>query len=315
MKKSNSCRSHVKESLIQIPVYLILIALLALSACTKSGGPGGTGSGGKGTLLAKEVIVGKDVAGVQVDSVVFALQYGANNNLSELQQDTWSQLAGNSVTISLTYQFTYSGNLVSSFTGNYSQTIKEGGQTYNSADQLNTTFYATGGQVTSYLQLATLSGAKVISPTTVTGNDSALLSYDANGNVSRYTIYEKNQGAKKFTLYFDETFSYSGGNLAQTINFEYVLGIPLDTVTTVYTYNGKLSAAPVQLVPGVNINNINDISSFTRTTVGAVPSTNVTTYQTTYNSSNQPVSSIVTVMENPFTPETLASETITYSYQ
>jgi hypothetical protein len=96
---------------------------------------------------------------------------------------------------------------------------------------------------------------------------------------------------------------------------EYVAGILFDTLTTVYQYNGKLSAAPFYIALGVPAGVINDLTQVTETQGGLNPRNDVSSYATTYNSANQPSSSVVTVTETPAYSGDLGTEKITFFYQ
>jgi hypothetical protein len=289
------------------------ILILIVQGCQKTGMTSSS-SGGGTALLSKEVIVGFNAQNTQLDSIVMDFQYNGSHNLSQLQQATVSSDSGAVFNQSLTYNFTYAASLISGVTGSYTESIQYGSQTLNAATQINTSFTASGGKIVSYVQTTTTTGSPIIPITTETGNDSATLAYDANGNLSTYIIYQKQYQDPNYSLLSKQTFTFSGGNLSQSVNVLYVEGFSVDTVTTVYEYNSKLSAAPIFIFPGVNISSINDLTQVTLTTNGVNPSVVTSTYQTTYNANNQPVSSTVTVATTPANQGTLTKEDFSYFY-
>lgn len=300
----------------RIALALILTALSIGCKKTGSSGPSGPSpSGNGGALLAKEVIVGSNSSGVTLDSLVTTYQYNGNNYLSSLQQTSTFSESGDVITTSLTYNITYSGNLISSLTGSYTETAQTPTQTVSSTTQISTTFQSSGGHIVSYIQTASTSGTPFIPLTPQTGNDSALLTYDGNGNVSTYTIYEIEPGLTGYQLTSQENFTFASSDLSQSVNIIYLAGIAVDTFTTVYQYNTKLSSAPLYLVPGVALISLNDLTQSIVTETGDNPSTVTTSYMTTYNSANQPASSKATVAAVPADPASITAETITYTYQ
>jgi hypothetical protein len=302
-----------------IPAALLPLLITSSISCTKSSSSSNnndsTGKSGNGALLAKEVLVAANSSGTTVDSMVTTYQYNGNNELSTLQQTSIYSESGDVVTTSLNYNITYSGNLVSSLTGSYTESAQTPTQTVSSTTQISTTFRSGGGQIVSYIQTASTSGTPFIPLTPETGNDSALLTYDANGNASTYTIYEIQPGLSGYTLASKESFTYASSNLSQSVNIIYLEGIAIDTFTTAYQYNTKLSSAPLYIVPGVAVISLNDLTQSVVTETGTNPSTVTTSYTTTYNSANQPASSKATVTTTPSNPGIIATETITYTYQ
>src|ERR1700722_1769311 len=94
---------------------LTAIIIFSASNCSKSTSPStSTGPGGTGTnpLLSKEVIVGKNTAGATVDSVVIQYQYDANKNITQVQQSMNAEISGIVESSMLTYNFSYSANLL-----------------------------------------------------------------------------------------------------------------------------------------------------------------------------------------------------------
>jgi hypothetical protein len=293
--------------------FIMSSLVLAMISCTKnSSTPSSTG--GTGALLTKMVIVGKSASGVTVDSVVNQYQWNASNQLTGTVQTMTTQDSGFVYNSSLTYNFTYSGNLISSLVGTYVQSYSFGALTQSATTQIGTTFYASGNQIVSYLQIASTSGTGSFPSTTINSNDSATLTYDASGNVSSYNIYQIPQGYNSYVPVSQQTFGFSGGNLVENSNIISVVGVPVDTVTTTFQYNSKLSAAPFSYIPGVPINSTNDLIQSTMTETGINPSSTISSYQTTYNQANQPVTSVVTLTNNP-PNQILVTENISYFYQ
>ncbi len=297
---------------------LAAIIIFSASNCSKSSSPSSstTGPGVTGTnpLLSKEVIIGKNPIGATVDSVVIQNQYDANGNLTQIQQSTVAQISGIMETSMLTYNFTYSGNLVSSMTGTVIQSLQNGTQTYNSTTQVSATFVSDGGHITSYVQTASTTGSGPFPVTPETGNDSALIQYDASGNISGLSLYQIGSGSAGYQLISQQNFTYSNGNMTQVVDMESVAGVPVNTVTSVYQYNSDISAAPYFVGPGIPIRNLNDVTSINQNTTGVNPQTLTTAYASTYNSANQPVSSTVTLTPAPTDPNAIATEEISYTY-
>src|SRR5580704_8395460 len=220
----------------QTALALILLATSIGCKKTASSGPSGPGSPGGGGLLAKEVLVAANSSGTTIDSIVTTYQYNGNNELSTLQQTSTASISGDVITTSLSYNITYSGNLVSSLTGSYTESAQTTSQTISSSTQVSTTFQSSGGHVVSYIQTASTSGTPFIPHTPQTGNDSALLTYDPSGNVSTYTIHEIEPGLTGYQLASQESFGYASSNLAQSVNIIFLAGIAIDTFTTAYQY-------------------------------------------------------------------------------
>jgi len=298
---------------------LLVLLTIPFISCTKSGSSSNkndsTGTGGNGALLTKEVLVAANSSGTTIDSIVTTYQYNVKNEPSILQQTSTSSISGDVITTSLSYNMTYSGNLVTSLTGSYTESVQTPSETVSSTTQISTTFQSSGGQVVSYIQTASTSGTPFIPLTPETGNDSALLTYDGSGNVSTYTIYEVQPGLTGYQLASQENFTYSSSDLSQSVNIIYVAGIAIDTFTTVYQYNTKLSSAPLYIVPGIAVISLNDLTQSVVTETGSNAGTVTTAYTTTYNSANQPSSSKATVTTTPSNPGTIATENITYTYQ
>jgi hypothetical protein len=299
----------------QICVFFMILSACACSKNSGTGSGGGTtpGGGNGDSLLSKEIIVGKNASNVDVDSVVTNYQYDASGHPTQFQQTSTAQFSGATSVISVVYNLTYSNNLVSGLTGTVTQSIDDGGTTFSSNSTVNTVFTSSGNHIVAYVQTVNTTGTSPFPTTLETGNDSALIGYDANGNVSSLNIYQLTQGA--YEPVSQQTFTYSAGNLTQLVNVLSVSGVPVNTVTSVYTYNTKISAAPVFIVPGVTAGSTNDITGLTQTTTGTNPQTINYAYQTTYNSASQPLNSSVTLTNSPSTPDDIVTEQVSYFYQ
>jgi hypothetical protein len=259
-----------------------------------------------GALLTQEILVATNSANVTIDSTVTTYSYDGNKNLTGLQQNSLVTDSGASFTTNLSYSMTYSGNPISGLTGSVAESVVFASITYSSTTQINTTFQSGGGKIIAFVQKTSTSGSSIIPTTSETANDSALLTYNTNGNVATYTVYQLNS---------QESFTYSSNNLAQSLNIVYDAGIAVDTFTTVYQYDTKLSAAPLYLVPGVAVLSVNDLTQSSVTETGVNPGSVITNYTTTYNTANQPETSTVTVTTTPSNPGSIAKQTITYTYQ
>src|SRR5580704_7628079 len=206
-----------------VKFILTAIIIFSTSNCSKSTSPSSsTGPGGTGTnpLLSEEVIVGKNTAGATVDSVVIQYQYDANKNITQVQQSMNAEISGIIETSMLTYNFTYTGSLLSSMTGSVVQSLQNGAQTYNSTTQVYASFISSGGHITSYVQTASTSGSGPFPVTPETGNDSALIQYDASGNISGFTLYQVGSGNAGYQLISQQNFTYSNGNMTQLVDVE-----------------------------------------------------------------------------------------------
>jgi hypothetical protein len=308
----------------QLPAFrlkhLAAAALLLLMVpsihCTKSGASSSSsGKGANGALLSKEVLVAADAAGVTVDSMVTNYQYDGNNNVNGLQQSSVVTAASAQITTSINYSMAYSGNVISGLTGTINENVVDGIVNLSATTKVNTSFQSSGGHVTSYVQKATTTGSTLIPPTPETANDSVLLTYDASGNISTLTVYQINPSTKSYELNSTETFTFSTGNLAETVVVTYAGGAATDTFTTDYQYDGKNSAAPAYIFPGIAIVNVNNLTKTSETETGVNPGSVVTTYTTTYTSANQPATSQATVATTPLSSGIIATENITYTYQ
>ena len=325
--------SLTRQDMNQLPAFrlrhLAVIALLILlitgsTGCQKSSSSSSnssnnndsTSKSGNGSLLKQEVLMAANASGVTIDSIVTSIQYNSNNLVTGYQENSILTDSGATVTTNLSYTVTYSGNLPSSLTGTFAETAQDGSLNESATIAINTTFQSSGGQIVSYVQRTnTISGTVFIPPTQITGNDSALLTYDASGNLSAYNIYNIPNGSSTYEPFSETTYTFSSGNLTQAVENVYVVGIQTATYTTVYQYNSKLAASPLFLYPGIAAIITNDLSQTTETETGLIPQTIVTAYNTTYNSANQPASTAATLTITPSNTGGIASEKITYTYQ
>ncbi|HXB33629.1 MAG TPA: hypothetical protein VNV35_09415 [Puia sp.] len=303
---------------------LLILLITASTSCTKSSNSSSSsntsdtsnnGKGGNGALLTQEVVVVTNSSGATVDSIVTSYQYNSNNLVTGMQQNSTYADSVGSLTTNLSYTVTWSGNLPSSLSGTFVETAQDGVLNESATIQINTTFQSSGGHIVSYIQrTSTTSGTVFFPPTQITGNDSALLTYDAGGNLSTYNIYNIPNGSSAYEPFSFTTYTFGGGNLTQTVENVYVVGIQTATYTTEYQYNSKLAAAPLFLYPGIAAIIINDLSQTTETETGLIPQTIVTAYNTTYNYANQPATTKGTVTTTPASSG-ITTENITYTYQ
>jgi hypothetical protein len=299
---------------------LLILLIAASTSCKKSTSSSSsndsTGKSGNGALLTQEVlVVTNSSAATTVDSIVNSYQYNSNNLMTGMQQNSTFADSVGSLTTNLSYTVTWASNLPSSLSGTFVETAQDGVVSESATIQINTTFQSGGGQIVSYIQrTSTTSGTVFFPPTQITGNDSALLTYDASGNLSTYNIYNIPNGSSTYEPFSFTTYTYSGGNLVQAAEVVYLAGIQTDTYTTVYQYDSKLAAAPFFLYPGISTISTNDLTGSTDTETGINPGTVTTTYSTTYNAANQPASTTATVTTIPASSG-ITTENITYTYQ
>jgi len=282
--------------------------------CTKTG-TSGSSSAGNTPLLSQEIIVAKNGLNATVDSIVFDYQYDANRNLTGAQQTMSSNYTGDNFLSDLTYQFTYSSGVISGITGTFTQSAKIRTFQYSATTQISITFSVSAGKVLSYVQVAKTTGTPILPVTPITGNDSAVLTYDGNGNLATDIIYLKGPASPNYKLYSKESFTFSNNDLVGSVLIFALDGIPVDTTNSIYSYNSKLSASPLYGVPGVPLNSLNDLVQLMQSETGLNPSEHITNYSSTYNAKNQPVSSAVTITSAQSTPQDAASESISYTYQ
>jgi len=298
--------------------YAIFSSIAALAlGCSKTGSSGspGTGGGGGGNLLTKEIVLIFTASGTQLDSIINTYQYNGNKNLSQVQQVSTAQSSSATAVINLDYNFTYAGNTLSNVSGTYMENLKSASANVNATTQINMSFQSSGSKTVSYVQTVQTTGSPITPLSPETANDSVLFTYDASGNLSNLLIYEIAPRTKRYSLFVNESFSFTGGNLTQTVERIYEYGFLADSVTSTYSYNSKISATPAYIFPGVSIVNVNDLTQVDAVTAGLLPSSSTTTYQTTYNSSNQPVSSVVTISKIPASaPNDATTEKISYFY-
>jgi hypothetical protein len=272
-----------------------------------------TGSGSGSGLLKQEVLTMQAGTLGTIDSVVYQFQYNSSKQLSGLQQTTISSFSGTTFNTVISYTYIYSGSLVSSIAGTVNESITGSAGTYSSTTTLKLAFQSAAGKITGYVQTATTTGSSLIPPTPETAEDSAVITYDGSGNVASYDLYLLDSAS--YIPWTQETFTVSSGNMTGTVLNEYVAGVLTNTQTSTYSYNAKLAASPYYGIPGVPINNINDVTTESQTTTGINSATISYTFTTTYNSANQPSSSSVAVSQTPANPDNITGEQITYTYQ
>jgi len=206
-------------------IALLILLITCSISCQKSSNSSSSntsdtsnnGKGGNGALLKQEVVVVTNSSGATVDSIVASYQYNSNNLVTGMQQNSTYADSIDSLTTNLSYTVTWSGNLPSSLSGTFVETAQDGAFNESATIQINTTFQSSGGQIVSYIQrTSTTSGTVFFPPTQITGNDSALLTYDASGNLSTYNIYNIPNGSSTYEPFSFTTYTFGSGNLTQS---------------------------------------------------------------------------------------------------
>ncbi len=300
---------------------LLLVATIVLFAqgCKKNpaGTPGTGGITGATALLTKVTLVGTNAVNNTVESATTLISYDANDNFTQTQfTDTSFGLNITFITNEIT-TFTYGGSLISNLTEAVTTLTSVLGQTpYGTNDSTYITFYSSGGQVTYFTTINRISTTGVAFPTTITTLDSSLVTYDANGYITSYTVYQQDTvPGGLYNLFYTQTFTYSGGNLAGYVLINYATPNQ-STTSAAYTYNKHYAASPFySIIPGIFIKSANDVSGISLTQTGVNAGSTVYTYNTTYNSSNQPTLSSVAVSMTPTNASFPVAETIQYYYQ
>jgi len=302
-----------------INVVIMAAAILLAQGCKKNlpGTPGTSGITGATALLTEVTLVGMNAANNTIESAKTLISYDANDNFTQTQfTDTSYDLDITFITNETT-TFTYGSSFISNLTEAITTQTSVLGQTpYGTNDSTFVTFYSSGGQVTYFTTINKISTTGVPFPTTKTTLDSSLVTYDANGYVSSYIVYQQDtvQGGL-FNLFYTQTFTYSGSNLAGYTLINYATPNQ-STTTATYSYNNHYAASPFySIIPGIIIKSTNDLSNLTLTQTGVNAGSTVYTYNTTYNSSNQPTLSSVTVSMTPTSASLPVAETIHYYYQ
>ena len=298
-------------------IKLIVLGCISALACgcTKTSSSSTGPPNSSGSLLSTEVIVAKNHLNQTVDSIVYSYTYGANGNLSRMIETTNSMDSIYAASTSLTYNFTYSGNILSGITGSFTQSSSANNVMNSASTQIESTFTSSDGKLTGYVQVTSTSGTPYLPITSTTGDDSAIFTYDAMGNLATYDIYREYPGEPGYLPASKESYSFNGSALTQTVYLFYVSGILEDTTTTHYTYNSSVAASPLYIAFGVPITVPNDISGIDFTTTGLLPNTVTSTYTSTYNAANQPVTTVVNFTETPSNTGDVLTENITYTYQ
>jgi len=296
----------------------VALAMLFAQSCKKNppGTPGTGGITGATALLTQVTLVGTNAANNTVESAATMISYDANDNFTQTQfADTAFDLDITFITNETT-TFTYGGNLISSLTEAITtQTSVLGQQPYGTNDSTYITFYASGGQVAYFISLNKINTTGVPDPTSITTMDSSLVTYDANGYISTYTVYEQDTIPGSYHLFYTQTFTYSGKNLTGYTLINYAT--PNQSTTTAsYTYNNHYAASPYyNIIPGVFIQTQNDVSGLSLAQTGVNAGNTVYAYNTSYNASNQPILSSVTISRTPTNASLPVAETIRYYYQ
>jgi hypothetical protein len=293
-------------------------AILLFQACKKNppGTPGSTGVTGATALLTKVTLSGSNAANNTVESATTLIDYDANDNFTQTQfTDTANDLDITFITNEIT-TFTYGASLISSLTEAITTQTSVLGQTpYGTNDSTYITFYGSGGQVTYFTSINRISTVGVPYPTSLTTLDSSLVTYDQNGYISTYTVYEEDTVPGAYHLFYKQTFTYNGKNLAGYSLVNYATPNQ-STTTATYTYNNHFSASPFySIIPGIFIQSQNDISELSLTQTGVNAGNTIYSYSTTYNSSNQPTLSSVVISMTPTNASIPVAETIHYYYQ
>jgi hypothetical protein len=299
---------------------LLLVATIVLFAqgCKKN--PPGTGTSGitgATALLTKVTLVGTNAVNNTVESATTLISYDANDNFTQTQfTDTSFGLDITFITNEIT-TFTYGGSLISNLTEAITTQTSVLGQTpYGTNDSTYITFYSSGGQVTYFTTINRISTTGVLFPTNVTTLDSSLVTFDASGYITRDSVFQQDTvPGGLYNLFYTQTFTYSGGNLAGYVLINFATPNQ-STTTAAYTYNKHYAASPFyNIIPGIFIKSANDVSGISLTQTGVNAGSTVYTYNTTYNSSNQPTLTSVAVSMTPTNASLPVAETIQYYYQ
>jgi len=298
---------------------LLAAGILFAQGCKKNptGTPGTGGVTGATALLTEVTLVAMNEANSTVESATTMISYDANDNFIQTQLTDTAYTPGITFLTNEITTFTYGASLISNLTEAITTQTQVAGQApYGTNDSTYITFYSSGGQVTYFTSINKISTVGVPYPTNTTTLDSSLVTYDANGNIASYTVYQQDTvPGGLYNLFYTQTFTYSGGNLAG-----YTLindATPNQSTTTAtYSYNNHYAASPFySIIPGVFIKSTNDVSGLDITQTGVNAGNTVYTYSNTYNASGQPTLSSVTVSMTPTSASLPATETIHYYYQ
>jgi len=304
-----------------VTVALVAILLTVTPRCTKTTSGGGNPVVVVGALLTEIVTIGYNASGAVLDSQVVTIQYNADSQIVQTFQLRILHVPGGATDIdTLSTAYTYSGIMISSTAQTITTQTNIVGQPPAGFDeQLNTTFNASGGLVTSLTQMGTITSYGINPPENGTVQFSGVLTHNTNSSVSSFTDSSATNGGP-FSPLFVQTFTYSGNNLAGDVLTNTNPLAPSSTTTT-YTYNSHLSAAPFyNVVTGINLPSANDVSELTLVETGGLyPGQTIYSYASIYNSFNQPTSSSViistTVTNQAYLLLTPTTESIYYYYQ
>jgi hypothetical protein len=301
-------------------LFLAIILIASFHGCKKNS-PGGNGNGngngnGAGKLLTKLTLVGTDAQNNVLESSTTLVSYDASNNIIQTQlADTFYSL-DETIFTSETTNFIYGASLISSVTEAVSSQDQVVGQPpFGTTDSTYYNFFANGNQVQYFITTNSIETTGAIAGNSAFTIDSSLVTYDGNGFVSTCTVYEQDTVPGPYSLFYTQSFTYSGSNLAGYLLVNNATANQ-STTTTTYTYNNHIAAAPFySLVPGVLIQTANDFSEMKIIQTGVMAGTSIYTYSSSYNASNQPSLSSVLISTTPANPNIPVAETINYYYQ
>jgi len=287
--------------------------------CNKNGSGVGNQSGGGGALLTKVVTIGFNASGAVLDSSMVTISYNSQHAIAQTFQLEIIHAPGKIIIDSITTLYTYGVSLISSAEQTLStQTIVSGLAPNSLYEQLNTTFNANGGEVTTLVQNGTISSTGINPPENGTVQFEGVLTYNTNSSVSSFTDSSSINGSALNPV-FTQTFTYSGNNLSGYILTNTDPLAPGST-SAAYSYNSHLSAAPLyNVIPGLTLPSGNDISELKLVQSGGLyPGQTIYSYTSTYNSLNQPTESSVVVSTTVTNPAYLlltpTTESIQYYY-
>jgi hypothetical protein len=318
MKKTRfSISANFLYHSITTSVFLVIILTFAFG-CNKGSTGNGNGGNGGGALLTKVVTVGYNATNGVVDSSVVTISYNGQNYIIETFQIEIIHTPSITEIDSFTTFYTYNGNLVASAAQTISTQTNVSNLSPQGVDeQLNTAFGVSGGEVTSLNQNGLITSYGINPPQNEIVEYNGAVTYNTDSTVSSFTVTSLTNGT--LSPLYTQTFTYSGNNLAGYVLTNTNPASPGSTTAT-YTYNGHASAAPFyNVIPGINLPSANDVSELQLVQAGGVsPGTTTYTYNSSYNATNQPsVSSVTvstTVTNAAFLALTPVTETINYYY-
>jgi hypothetical protein len=304
---------------LSITARIVLVIILTfIFGCNKNSTGNGNGGKGGGALLTKVVTVGYNATNGVVDSSVVTISYNGQKYIIETFQIEIIHTPSITEIDSFTTFYTYNGSLVSSAAQTIStQSDVSNLSPYGVDEQLNTVFSVMGGEITSLNQNGLITSYGINPPQNGILEYYGVLMYNMDSTVSSFTVTSTTNGT--FSPLYKQTFTYSGNNLAGYILTNTNPAASGSTMAT-YTYNNHSSAAPFyNIIPGINLPSANDVSELQLVQVGGLyPGITTYTYNSSYNATNQPsVSSVTvstTVTSSAFLALTPVTETINYYY-